>query len=153
MDEAAGDLALLDEPLAIELLNSRFPARLSYIWFDETPRVVPIWFHWTGSAIVMCSPAKAPKLRALERNPAVAVTIDSAEWPYRVLSLRGDATVTMEDDVAAEYASAAKRYLGPEAGAAWVDQVRGMRMGRVVVEPRWANLLDFEHRLPSALSA
>jgi PPOX class probable F420-dependent enzyme len=149
---SAGDLALLDDPLAVELLTSRFPARLAYLWSDGTPRVVPLWFHWTGSELVMCSPSKAPKLRALTQNPVVSVTIDSDTWPYRVLSVRGVATVTLGDDVAPEYAAAAERYLGPEAGRAWVEQVRGMPMGRIVVQPRWANVLDFERRFPSALS-
>ena len=153
MDVPAGDLTLLDDPLAVELLTSRVPARLAYVWFDGTPRVVPIWFHWTGDALVMCSPARAPKLKAIQQNPAVSVTIDSNEWPYRVLSVRGDATVTHGDDVAPEYAAAAERYLGQAAGQGWVQQIRGMPMGRIVVEPRWVNVLDFEQRLPSALSA
>jgi PPOX class probable F420-dependent enzyme len=150
---AAGDLALLEDPLAIELLNSRVPARLAYLWTDSTPRVVPIWFHWSGTELVVCSPARAPKLKALERNPAVSVTIDSNEWPYRVLSLRGTARVSMADDVTPEYAAAAERYLGADAGRAWVAQISGLPMGRVAIEPGWANLLDFEQRLPSALSA
>jgi PPOX class probable F420-dependent enzyme len=153
MSATTGDLALLNDPLAVELLASRFPARLAYLWLDGTPRVVPIWFHWTGSELVMCSPAKAPKLKALGQHPEVSVTIDSDEWPYRVLSLRGTATVTMRDDVAPEYAAAAERYLGPEGGRAWVEQVRGIPMGRVAMTPRWANLLDFEQRFPSALSS
>ena len=43
-----GDLALLDDPVAQTLLQSTIPARLAYSWTDGTPRVVPIWFHWTG---------------------------------------------------------------------------------------------------------
>ena len=45
-----GDLALLNEPLAQELLHAAIPARLAYVWSDGTPRVVPIWFQWTGEA-------------------------------------------------------------------------------------------------------
>ncbi|SEP98260.1 pyridoxamine 5'-phosphate oxidase family protein [Microlunatus flavus] len=153
MSVVAGDLDLLADPLAVELLGSRLPARLAYLWTDETPRVVPVWFHWTGSALVIGSPARAPKLDALERHPEVAVTIDSDAWPYRVLSVRGTAVVTRLDDVVPEYAAAAERYLGPDAGQAWVASLRGQPMGRVEITPRWANLLDFEHRFPSALSA
>ena len=70
-----------------------------------------------------------------------------------MLSVRGTATVTRGDDVAPEYTAAAERYLGPTAGQARCAQIRGMPMGRVSIEPLWANLLDFEQRLPSALSA
>lgn len=153
MSVTAGDLDLLTDPLAVELLGSRLPARLAYLWTDGTPRVVPVWFHWTGTELVVGSPAKAPKLEALEKHPEVAVTIDSDGWPYRVLSLRGTATVTWTDDVVPEYAAAAERYLGADAGRAFVTQVRGKPMGRVAITPRWANLLDFERRFPSALSA
>jgi hypothetical protein len=153
MTHEAGSLDLLNHPVAQELLVSREPARLAYRWSDGSPRVVPIWFHWDGSALVFGSPARAPKLRVLTQNPDVAVTIDSTSWPYRVLSIRGRATVEMLDSVSPEYAAAAERYLGPEAGRGWVEQIRDMRMGRIRVEPSWVNVLDFETRFPSALSA
>ena len=34
-----GDLALLQHPVSQELLQSKIPARLAYIWTDGTPRV------------------------------------------------------------------------------------------------------------------
>ena len=40
-----GDIALLNDPIAKELLHSTIPARLAYIGSDGGPRVVPIWFH------------------------------------------------------------------------------------------------------------
>ena len=84
-----GNLELLDDPIAQELLQSTIPARLAYTWTDGTPRVVPIWFHWTGEEVVMASPYDAPKVQALQANPAVALTIDSNTWPHKVLLLRG----------------------------------------------------------------
>src|SRR3954464_8523713 len=149
---AQGDLRLLEDPLAVELLGSRELARLAYTWFDGTPRVVPIWFQWTGQQITFGSPPRAPKLRALERSPSVAVTIDtSSGWPYHALLVRGKATVEMLDDVSDEYAAAAHRYFGEEQGAAWVEQLSGQPMARISVRPSWAGLLDFETRFPSAL--
>ena len=56
MPTEQGDLALLDDPVAQELLHSTNLARLAYVWRDETPRVVPIWFHWDGQEIVLGSP-------------------------------------------------------------------------------------------------
>jgi hypothetical protein len=35
------------EPAA-QLLRSPLMARLAYTWTDGTPRVVRMWFHWTG---------------------------------------------------------------------------------------------------------
>ena len=40
-----GDLSLLEHPASQELLSSKIPARLAYVWTDGTPRVIPIWFY------------------------------------------------------------------------------------------------------------
>jgi len=154
MTLAQGDLKLLDDPVAQRLLESRQPAHLAYTWGDGTPRVVPIWFTWTGEAIVLGTPPKAPKLKALKERTNVAVTIDDAgAWPYRALLVRGNATVDLLDDIVPEYAQAAERYFGKEQGEAWLTQLRGQPMARVAVTPTWAAVLDFETRFPSALSA
>ena len=148
-----GDLSCLADPVAQSLLTAAIPARLAYSWTDGTPRVVPIWFHWDGEQVVLGTPARAPKLHALDNGAPVAVTIDSNEWPYHVLSIRGTATVEHVDGVVPEYAAAAKRYFGDEQGQAWVDQFpTDLQMWRIAVTPTWANVLDFETRFPSALS-
>jgi PPOX class probable F420-dependent enzyme len=148
-----GDLSLLDDPIAQELLRSTVPARLAYTWRDGTPRVVPIWFHWNGTEIVLGTPARAPKLRTLAAHPQVALTIDGDTFPYHVLSIRGTARIEHLDDVAPEYAAAAERYFGPEQGKAWAAQLRGMPMARIRVTPEWVAILDFKTRFPSALSS
>src|SRR4051794_21277960 len=105
-----GSLALLDDPIAQELLCSTIPARLAYLWLDGTPRVVPIWFHWTGHEFVLGTPAKAPKLKALAKNPKVALTIDDNNFPHKVLMVRGTAAVESVDGIVPEYQLAARRY-------------------------------------------
>jgi PPOX class probable F420-dependent enzyme len=154
MAAAQGDVRLLQDPVAQALLASRQPAHLAYTWDDGTPRVVPIWFSWTGEALVFGTPPKAPKLKALRQRAEVAVTIDDAgTWPYRALLVRGTAHVDMLDDVVPEYAEAATKYFGAEQGAAWLSTLQGRPMARVSVTPTWVAVLDFETRFPSALSA
>lgn len=154
MASKQGDLSLLNDPVAQELLKSTIPARLAYTWLDGTPRVVPIWFHWNGVEVVLGSPEKAPKLRALRKNPKVALTIDDNVFPHKVLLVRGTARVEMMDGVVPEYAAAATRYFGEEQGKAWVAQVGQMTkgMGRIVIRPEWVGILDFATRFPSAIS-
>jgi hypothetical protein len=150
---ATGDASLLNDPVATELLSSRIPARLAYAWSDGTPRVVPIWFHWTGSEIVMGTPANAPKTAALADGDAVAVAIDANEWPYHALVVRGVARVTSQAGVVSEYAMAADRYFGEEQGRAWVAQFpENVPMVRIAVRPEHVTILDFETRFPSAIS-
>ena len=148
-----GDLALLQHPASQELLHSKIPARLAYIATDGTPRVIPIWFHWNGKDIVMGTPPKAPKLKALAKNPRVSLTIDGNDFPHKVLLIRGSARLEPVDGVVPEYALAADRYFGPAQGKAWVDGLAKMvsSMVRVTVTPDWVGLLDFQTRFPSAL--
>ena len=146
-----GSLELLTDPVAEAMLESANPARLAYTWTDGSPRVVPIWFHWTGDQFVLGSPPKAPKLRALAADPRVALTIDDNAWPYKVMLVRGLSSIEMLDDVSPEYELSATRYFGPEQGPAWVSTLRGKSMARIAVTPQWVGILDFQARFPSAL--
>ena len=148
-----GDLGLLQHPASQELLVSKIPARLAYVWTDGSPRLIPIWFHWNGKEIVMGTPPKAPKLKALAKNPRVSLTIDDNVFPHKVLLVRGTARLEPVNGVVPEYALAADRYFGPEQGKAWVAQMGKMisSMVRVTITPTWVGLLDFQTRFPSAL--
>ncbi len=148
-----GDLSLLQHPASLQLLDSRIPARFAYVATDGTPRVVPIWFHWNGTEVVMGTPPKAPKLKALTKNPKVALTIDDNTFPHKVLLVRGTARLEPVQGVVPEYAMAAERYFGPEQGKAWAAQMGKMvsSMVRITVTPEWVGLLDFQTRFPSAL--
>jgi hypothetical protein len=157
-----GDLRLLDTDLAQQLLRSSIPARLAFVAADGTPRVVPTWFEWTAAEIVMVTYVAGPnvgirhpaaRIAAIRANPAVALTIDTEDFPSRSLAIRGRAEIDEVDGLAPEYVASAQRYLG-DAGAAemlaTMDQP-GTVQARIVVRPSWVGLLDFATRLPSAL--
>jgi Pyridoxamine 5'-phosphate oxidase len=153
MTSQQGDLALLQEPVAQQLLQSTSPARLAYVWTDGTPRVVPINFHWNGTELVFGGPPDAPKMRALQDGDQVAASIDTDAMPYRVLQIRGRIRTDTVDGVAPEYEALTRRVMGDEAGEAWLVNLRAMtsQMSRVFLRPEWVALLDFETRFPSAL--
>jgi len=148
-----GSLELFQHPASKELLQSTIPARLAYVWMDGTPRVIPIWFHWNGRQFVMGTPSKAPKLKALAKNPKVALTIDDNDFPHKVLLVRGTVGLQSVNGIVPEYALAAERYFGAEQGKAWVAQLASMvqDMVRITMTPEWVGLLDFQTRFPSAL--
>lgn len=153
MSTKQGDLALLNDPVAQKLLSSMKVAHLAYVWKDGTPRVVPIWFHWDGTSFVIGSPSKFPKAQAIGEGTHVALTIDDDTWPYKVLSVRGVAHVSVVDGVAPEYAQSAEHYFGAEQGKGWVETVGKLapQMFRLEVEPQWVGILDFETRFPHVL--
>jgi Pyridoxamine 5'-phosphate oxidase len=149
-----GDLSLLQHPASQELLHSKIPARLAYIAADGTPRVIPIWFHWNGREIVMASPPKAPKLKALAKNPRVSLTIDDNTFPHKVLLIRGSARLEPVEGIVPEYEAAAARYFDADLAKGWLGQLRALisSMVRITITPDWVGLLDFQTRFPSALA-
>jgi general stress protein 26 len=149
-----GDISLLNHPTSQELLTSKIPARFAYLALDGTPRVVPIWFHWTGSEVVLGTPPNSPKVKSLKKNRKVAITIDSDQFPHKVLLIRGTAGVEEVKGVVPEYAIAAQRYFGEEQGKGWVKQLasQSKTMIRIAIKPEWVALIDFQTRFPSAIS-
>lgn len=146
--------AVLDRPLSRELL-ARDIARLAYIATDGTPRAIPIGFSWNGSTLVVCTPPNAPKLPALARKPAVALTIDTEVHPPAILLIRGTAELDPTDGIPDEYVEANTSYtMTPEQRDEWEREVRALYvdgMVRIVITPTWAKLIDFETTLPSAV--
>jgi hypothetical protein len=68
MSVKQGDLKLLEDSVAKDLMQSKIPARLAHIWTDGTFRVVPIWFPGNGREFALATPPRAPTLK-LARNP------------------------------------------------------------------------------------
>lgn len=149
-----GDLRLLHDPIAERLLNSTELGRLGYIAMDGTPRVIPIGFLWTGAEVITATFRNSPKIRALRTRPDVALTIDRPGPPPEVLMLRGKITVESVDGVPEEYRQMQERYYGAEQAEATVSALEqaGAKMARLVLRPTWVGVLDFETRLPGALS-
>ena len=147
--------AQLDDPVAQRLLNASIPARLAYVATDGSPRVVPVGFVWTGASIVVGTIPGSAKVRAIEANPAGALTVDTSPptWPPNALFLRGRATVTIVDGVFPEYVEGARRLTPVEEFPAWEQGVRALydRMARIDIEPTHVTIHDFERRIPQAV--
>lgn len=142
----------LDDPVVSELLQGSDLARLAYIGPDDRPRVVPIWWSYRDGEFVMMTGPKADKVRALQRNGAVALTIDSSKPPYHVLLVDGDAAVEPTEGMAPEYPDIVRRFLGPAADnylATMRERVKTQR--RIRVRVRSYRVLDFVKRTPKSL--
>lgn len=141
-----------DDPVVAGLLAGANLARLAYIGLDGRPHVVPIWFTLADDEIVMVTGPKSDKVRAIEANPAVSLTVDSSTPPYHVLLVDGDATVETTDGMAPEYPAIVARYLGAAADAYLApmrSRVKTQRRIRVKVR-KW-RVLDFVKRFPKSL--
>ena len=153
MSTKQGDVGLLREPLAQELLQSKDPAHLAYNWRDGTPRVVPIGFHWNGQEIVMATATDAPKTKVLKNGAKVAITIEHDSSPPKILSIRGTVRTDTVEGLAPEYVAMIHRTMSEEDAEALLKEAARLypRMTRIFIHPDWVGILDFETRLPSAV--
>jgi uncharacterized pyridoxamine 5'-phosphate oxidase family protein len=144
---------VLNDPLGQDLLNTNNLVRLAYIGGDGYPRVIPIGFYWNGTQIIVCTATNAPKVRALAKNPKVALTIDTDTQPPHVLLVRGTAQIEVVEGVPFEYLEASKKGIPEQQWKSFEAQVRKMykQMARIAITPEWAKLFDFETRMPDFL--
>src|SRR5438876_3503804 len=153
MPTRQGDVGLLRDPVAQQLLQSKSPAHLAYTWRDGTPRVVPIGFHWNGEEIVLATAPDSPKTKVLTNGSKVALTIDSDGKSPKVLLIRGTVRIDTVEGIAPEYAAMIHRTMSQEDAEALLKEAARLypRMTRIFIHPDWVGILDFETRLPSAV--
>jgi hypothetical protein len=146
---------VMGKPISQELLGSSIPARLAYVGRDGDPRVVPVAFLWNRAQLVVCSLPAMAKVRALQQNPRVAITVDTQDHypPRGVLLVRGTARLELVDGVPDEYVEASRKLVPDTEFGAWEAEVRGLyeEMVRITITPHWAKLIDFETTIPQAV--
>jgi Pyridoxamine 5'-phosphate oxidase len=153
MPTSQGDVGLLQDPVAQQLLQAKGPAHLAYNWRDGTPRVVPIGFHWNGEELVMATATDAPKTKVLTNGSKVAVSIDRDFAASKILLIRGTVRVDTVEGIAPEYTAMIYRTMSKQDAEALLKEAAPLypRMTRIFIHPDWVGLLDFETRLPSAV--
>ena len=144
---------ILAKPYAQQLLNGPEPARMAYIGLDGAPRVIPIGFWTDGARVVMATVPKSAKVAALRKNPKVALTIDQAAFPPKVLLIRGTAEVELVEGIPDGYLTAGRKVMTADQYPEWVAGVQGLydEMVVITITPTWAKLLDFETTIPKAV--
>ena len=144
---------VLAKPYAQQLLNGPEPARMAYDGLDGDPRVIPIGFWIEGERVVMATVPKSAKVAALRKNPKVALTIDQAAFPPKVLLIRGTAEVELVEGIPDGYLTAGRKVMTNDQYQVWVAGVRGLydEMVVITITPTWVKLLDFETTIPKAV--
>ncbi|MBS2966162.1 PPOX class F420-dependent oxidoreductase [Actinocrinis puniceicyclus] len=76
------------------------------------PHVAPVWFVLDGDDLVFTTAETSVKGRHLRANPRAALTVDSDEYPYHFVAVRGAVTLLVDpDDLVAWAAKIAERYV------------------------------------------
>lgn len=153
MSPKQGSVDLLQDPVAQELLTGQYPAHLSYVWKDGTPRVIPIGFHWNGKELVVAGTDAAPRNQVID-GQKVTLVIDTYTFPFKVLTIRGTARLERVAQPPPEYAMACESLMGKEVAAAWFGMLGPLLpkikyFAKICITPEWVRITDFQTRFPS----
>ena len=130
---AAGDLGdLLDKPLVAILATLRA---------DGTVLLSPVWHEWRDDGFNVWIEQQNTKARHLRRDPRATIVVAESGPPLRGIEVRGSARF-VEAGVPETALRIASRYIGPEAAAAYVEQLRGADV-IVRIEPGDLRAWDF----------
>ncbi|MFB6097340.1 MAG: pyridoxamine 5'-phosphate oxidase family protein [Haloferacaceae archaeon] len=127
-----------------ELLEREMVMRLSTVDPAGRPHVVPIWFYADRDydAVYFSTPEDTRKVRDVEENPKVSLTVDEGEYYFelRAVVLEGDASV-VEDEAEREHVERqwCRKYFDSDERADYMDLLyRGRPWDWFKVEPgRW----------------
>ena len=70
---------------------------LSSVRPDGRPHLVPVWFVWDGTAILIFSKPAAQKVRNLRHSAQVMLALDSADEGEDIVLLEGQAELLGDD--------------------------------------------------------
>jgi len=110
----------------LDLFHKKAFAHLATVNADGTPQVTPVWVDHDGAHILVNSARGRRKDRNMERNPAVALSIQDPDNAYRYLEVRGRVDEITEEGADQHIDKMAKKYLG-------VDKYPGRQPGEVRV--------------------
>jgi nitroimidazol reductase NimA-like FMN-containing flavoprotein (pyridoxamine 5'-phosphate oxidase superfamily) len=111
------------DPEGRRLLTEPNVGNLGFHGIDGYPRVIPVWFKFTGDEIQVASPPNQYKSRALRLDPRAVLMVSTSKQPYQVVSATGrvDIEVIEESERIDFVREVAERYLGPDAGGRYIE--------------------------------
>ena len=104
------DVELPDGLLALLRLPS--PCYVSTVMPDGSPQLTQTWVDTDGEHVLINSVAGFQKIRNIERDPRVALTVSDPENSFRYFAVRGRVLNVTEDGAADHIEKLAQRYLG-----------------------------------------
>jgi len=96
-----------------DLFEKKAFANLATVNADGTPQVTPVWVDYDGEHVLVNSARGRRKDKNMERNGAVALSMQDPDNPYRYLEVRGVVEEIVPDPTGAFYLELNDRYSGP----------------------------------------
>lgn len=101
------------DPEIREALGTTALAHLATVLPDGSPHSVPLWVAPHGDRIAILTGPRSRKARNLRRDPRVALSLTTADNPYRPIVIRGRVVDWIEGDEAwAIIDRIAEKYIG-----------------------------------------
>ena len=88
---------------------------------DGSPHVAPVWYEYVDGDFIVWTSRQFRKVKNIEGDARVALSIASEDQPYRYVVAEGEVTVS-DADVWEIGLSIATRYEGAEGGAAFLEE-------------------------------
>ncbi|HEY3135023.1 MAG TPA: PPOX class F420-dependent oxidoreductase [Blastocatellia bacterium] len=98
----------------LDLFDKKAFAHLATLMPDGTPQVTPVWCDYDGTYVLFNSAKGRQKDKNIRRNPAVALSLQDPDNPYRYLEVRGRVAEITEEGADQHIDKLAKKYLGVE---------------------------------------
>jgi PPOX class probable F420-dependent enzyme len=73
----------------LDLFQKKAFGHLATVNADGTPQVTPVWVDYDGAYVLVNSARGRRKDKNMERNSAVALSMQDPDNPYRYLEVRG----------------------------------------------------------------
>jgi PPOX class probable F420-dependent enzyme len=109
----------------ITLLRQPSPCFLTTLMPDGSPQLTQTWVDTDGEHVIINTVQGSQKVRNIERDPRVAVTVSDPSNPSRYFAIRGRVVNATTEGGAEHIEALAQRYLGtPYPWYGGRDQVR-----------------------------
>ena len=111
------------DPRAADLLGRPIIGQLGFIGLDGYPHVLPVWFEHREGELLIASQPNTYKGRALARDGRASLAVSTAERPYHIVTVIGDATIErLPEPQRIDFVTAiANRYLGAGGGHRYIE--------------------------------
>ena len=107
--------AFLNEPHVADLVTLRERG---------SPHIAPVWYWYKDERVLIIADETAVKVRNIQRDPRIAVSIATDGEPYQYVLFEGIATVTRQE-VEQTTLAICVRYRGQERGVRYANELLG----------------------------
>jgi PPOX class probable F420-dependent enzyme len=80
-----------------EFLKGTWIAKLATLNADGSPNIVPVWYEWTGSDVLLFTTRGTAKVRRIERDSRVALSVEAPAGAMEAwVTIEGTASIEAE---------------------------------------------------------